>query len=75
MLILPLTISVFLLIGGGVVMPYDSNIAIGLYLSSPIPLIVRKAVYWYRSQPKEEPKEEPVSEDPVAPTPDEPSAV
>jgi hypothetical protein len=66
--------SVFLFIGGGTVMPYDSNIAIGLYVSSPIPLLVYKVIRWYRSEP-EQPKQKPSSEDPVAPTPDEPSAV
>jgi hypothetical protein len=66
--------SFFLLIGGGVVMPYDTNIAIGLYMSSPIPLIARKVIQYYRTEPQE-PKQTPSSEDPVAPTPDEPSAV
>ena len=75
MFIASLTLSVFLLIGGGVVMSYDENIAFGLYLSAPVPLIVRKAIQWYHSEPKQEPKQESLSEDPVAPTPDEPSAV
>jgi len=64
-------LSFFLLIGGGVTMSYDTNIAIGLYMSSPIPLIARKVVQYYQT----EPKQAPATEDPVAPTPDEPSAV
>ena len=56
-------------------MPLDTNIAIGLYVSTPIPLIARKVIEHARSPPTE-PKLPPgPTEDPVAPTPDEPSAV
>ncbi len=68
-------LSFLLLVGGAVTMPLDTNIAIGLYVSTPIPLIARKVIEHARS-PHTEPKLPPVStEDPVAPTPDEPSAV
>ena len=75
MIIPTITVSVFLFIGGGVVMPYDQTIALGLYLSSPVPFIVYKAIQWYYSEPEPEPKQPTPTEDPVAPTPDEPSAV
>lgn len=56
-------------------MPYDKNIAFGLYISTPIPVLIYKIADCIRSPPAE-PKIPPVSsEDPVAPTPDEPSAV
>lgn len=56
-------------------MSYDTNLATGLYLSSPIPLVVYKIVHYIRSPP-EEPKVIPEHVgDPVAPTADEPSAV
>lgn len=76
MFALATTMSFLLLLGGGVTMPYDTNIAIGLYLSTPIPLIVRKVVQHYTYRPREESKHpQIVVEDPVAPSADEPSAV
>jgi hypothetical protein len=65
-------LSFLLLVGGAVTMPLDTNIAIGLYVSTPIPLIARKVIEHARTEPKLPPMS---TEDPVAPTPDEPSAV
>lgn len=70
-----LALSFLLLIGGGVVMPYEHRIATGLYILSPFPMIAWKVVHSCRT-PSDEIKRSPaVVEDPVAPTPDEPSAV
>lgn len=70
-------ISVMLFVGGGIATPYNTYAAIGLYVSSPIPIIIYKAIQSH-SEPEpqpEPPKEPPPTEDPVAPTLDEPSAV
>lgn len=57
-------------------MPHDTDIAIGLYISSPIPVLVYKMLHYIHSPPPEEPKIPVVTtEDPTAPTADEPSAV
>ena len=56
-------------------MPHDRDISIGLYMSSPIPVLVYR-LFGYTRSPPEEPKVPVVTtEDPTAPTPDEPSAV
>lgn len=70
-------ISVMLFVGGGIATPYNTYAAIGLYVSSPIPILIYRVTRSH-SQPEQEaepPKEPPPTEDPVAPTLDEPSAV
>ena len=64
-------ISVMLFVGGGIATPYNTYAAIGLYVSSPLPILIYRVT---RSYPKAE-AEPPPAEDPVAPTLDEPSAV
>ena len=68
-------ISVMLFVGGGIATPYNTYVAVGLYISSPLPLIVYKVTRTESQQQPEPPKEPSPTEDPVAPTPDEPSAV
>jgi len=68
-------ITVMLFVGGGIATPYNSYAAIALYVSSPLPLIVYKVTRTEPQRQPEPPKEPSSTEDPVAPTPDEPSAV
>ena len=56
-------------------MPLDTNIAIGLYMSTPIPLLARKVIECIRAHPQEPKPPTTPAEDPVAPTTDEPSGV
>ena len=62
------TLSVALFIAGGIVTPYNTYAAIGLYASSPLPIILYRVI---RRQPEphdeiEPPKEE-APGDPVPP--------
>ena len=64
-----------LFVGGGIMTSFNSYAAIGLYVSSPIPIILYKVLQSQSQEEAEPPKEPPSTEDPVAPIPDEPSAV
>lgn len=62
-------LSVALFIGGGIVTPFDTNAAIGLYASSTVPIILYK-VFRSRREPEPRPAEEtPHEEAPGDPVP------
>ncbi len=72
---IPGLLSFLLLVGAGLSMSYDTYLAIGLYISSPTPILAQKVLEWYMSPPSETKPPVPPTEDPVAPTAEEPNDV
>ena len=72
MLSVALGVSVIMLNAGGILLGQYQGVGIAFIVASPIPVLLYK---YLRQQEPEPPKQPTPSEDPVAPTPDEPSAV
>lgn len=70
MMIVASVLSIAMLIGGGVLVEYNTVGGVSMIFTSPLPVLVYK--FLCQNTELETP---PKLEDPVAPTPDEPSAV
>ena len=72
MLSVAVGVSVIMLNAGGILLGQEQGVGIAFIVASPLPVLLYKYLHYQDPEP---PKQPTPSEDPVAPTPDEPSAV
>ncbi len=75
MISIAIGVSVIMLNAGGILLGQEQGVGIAFIVASPLPVLLYKYLRYEEDPEPEPPKQQAPTEDPVAPTPDEPSAV